>query len=217
MARAKRKAGGADAEKLDLYKLHKDQYVKPKTPVLVTVPAVPYLAIDGQGPPAGETFQARIGGLYGTAFTLKFQSKFAGRDYKVCHLEGLYWGGEGAVGFVDLPREQWCWTLLIRVPDFIGAEDVEQAKAALREKGKPPDFEAVRLETLEEGPCVQVLHVGPCADEPASLEQMRQLAEDEGLVFHARHHEIYLSDPRRVAPERMRTILRVPVRPRGEA
>ncbi len=206
----------AKTDKLDLYKLHRDQYAARKSPVLVTIPPVPCLAIDGEGRPRGEAFQASVGGMYAMAFTIKMTRKFAGQDYKVCHLEGLYWSG-GKPGCFDVSSDELHWKLLIRVPDFIGAEDLTQASAALRKKNKPPDFEKVALETIEEGPCVQMLHVGPYAEEPRSIEQMRQLATDNGLVFHGRHHEIYLSDPRRVPPERLKTILRMPVRPRDEA
>ena len=208
---------GAKPAGLDLRKLHADQYVAPKQPVTIDVPPGAYLAVDGAGAPGGDEFVVKVGALYGMAFTLKFQSKAAGQDYKVCHLEGLYWADEPIAEFVSLPRDQWRWKLLIRVPDFIGPDDLEQAKAALREKHKPPEFEGVRLETVEEGRCVQALHVGPYADEPATIERMRLLAADSGLAFRGRHHEIYLSDPRRVAPERLRTILRIPVRPHDQA
>jgi hypothetical protein len=140
--------------------------------------------------------------------------KFAGgQDYKVCQLEGLWWADGSSADFTAVPRDQWRWKLLIRVPDFIGQADLDQAKAALRDKGKPPAFESVRLETIEEGPCVQMLHVGPYAEEPATLALMRQFAAAGGLEFRGPHHEIYLSDPRRVPPERLRTILRMPVEP----
>ena len=208
----------ARAQKLDLYRLHRDQYVARRKPALVTIPPVPYLAIDGEGEPSGEAFQARIGGMYAMAFTIKMTRKFAGQqDYKVCHLEGLYWADDEEASFAELPREQWRWKLILRVPDFIEEGDLDKARAALHKKNKPPDFEEVRLETIDEGQCVQMLHVGPYADEPQTLEQMQQLAAANGLAFHGRHHEIYLSDPRRVPPERLRTILRMPVQPGEKA
>jgi len=206
---------GKPAAKLDLCQVHKDQYAAARAPVLLDLPPVPYLAIDGAGEPGGQQFTARIGGLYGAAYTLKFQSKLAGRDYKVCPLEALWWGpGEGG-SFADLPPSQWQWKLLIRVPDFVGPADLRKAQEALRGKGKPPEFEDVRLETIEEGRCVQMLHDGPYAEEPRTMERMRQLAAAQDLAFRGRHHEIYLSDPRRVAPEKLRTILRMPVGPAG--
>ena len=203
----------AEAKKLDLYKEHKAEYVAKKTPALVKVAPARYLTIEGIGEPGGEDFQAKVQAMYGVAFTIKMTRKFVGKgDYKVCHLEGLWWAGANKHDFMSVPKDRWKWKLLIRVPEFISADDLSSAKAALREKGKPPEFEQVRLETIDEGPCVQMLHVGPYADEPASLAAMAAFAEEEGVAFHGLHHEIYLSDPRRVPPERVRTILRHPVK-----
>ena len=207
----------AKTEKLDLCKLHKAEYAAGGKPAMVTVEAARYLAADGQGKPGGEDFTATVGALYGMAFTIKMAQKQAGRDYKVCPLEGLYRAEDPRAHFADLPPRQWCWRLLIRVPDFVGAGDLERARSALRAKNKPPQFEQVRLETLDEGPCVQMLHVGPYEREGATLAQMLRLAEAEGLRPRGRHHEVYLSDPRRVPPERLRTILRLPVGPAGKA
>jgi hypothetical protein len=191
-------------EKIDLYKLHKADYVTPKEPVFVTIAAAKYLTVDGQGDPGGEVFQAMLGALYGAAYTIKMTKKFAGQDYKVCGLEGLWWGFEQA-------RESWCWKLMIRVPDFIAARDLKSAVATLKEKGKGDLPAKVALEKIKEGRSVQVLHVGPYSTEPATVERMKAFAEKSGLTPRGRHHEIYLSDPRRVAPEKLRTILRFPV------
>jgi len=202
----------AKAEKLDLYKEHKGEYAAPKTPALVAVGPGTYLAIEGRGEPGGAEFTAKVGALYGTAFTIKMASKFAGRDYKVCHLEGLWWPPDGGGGIFDGPREQLCWRLLIRTPDFIRPPDLTVATRALLDKGKGAEVAEVSLEPLNEGLCVQMLHVGPYAAEPETIARMHQFAAAEGVSFAGVHHEIYLSDPRRVAPERLRTILRVPVR-----
>ena len=205
----------AKTDKLDLYKQHRQDYVaSKKAPALVDVSPAVYLAIGGQGAPGGETFTARAGGIYSMAFTIKMTRKFAGLgDYKVCHLEGLWWGS-GKGNFVDQPREKWRWKLLIRTPDFITPADLKQARQALEAKGKPPEFNQVKLESIDEGPCVQMLHVGPYSTEGQTIQIMGQFAKENGLSFHGRHHEIYLSDPRRVPPERLRTILRHPVRTR---
>ena len=133
--------------------------------------------------------------------------KFAGQDYKVCHLEGLWWG------FEEMERQDtWRWKLLIRVPDFISGGDLKAAAAALKKKGKGELPVEVRLETLKEGRCVQVLHTGPYSDEGSTMARMKAVAESNGLSFAGAHHEIYLSDPRRVVPEKLRTILRMPVK-----
>lgn len=202
----------AKTPKLDLYKEHKAEYVARKTPSLVTVGRAGYLAIVGQGPPGGEAFTAGLGALYAAAFTVKMTSKFAGRDYKVCHLDGLRWSDEGAEALLDGPREAWRWRLMIRVPEFIGPDQLAAAVEALLAKGKGPEVAEVTLEELAEGLCVQRLHVGPYAEEGAAMRAMSAFARERGLSLHGRHHEIYLSDARRVAPERLRTILRHPVR-----
>lgn len=203
----------AKTEKLDLYKEHRADYVaSKKAPALVDVSPARYLTVTGQGEPGGEEFDAKVGALYSVAFTIKMTRKFAGLgDYKVCQLEGLWWGpGEG--DFFHQPRDQWCWKLLIRVPDFITSADLNEAKQALEAKGKPPEFNEVKLESIKEGPCVQMLHIGPYSAEGETIGIMQEFAGENAVSFHGRHHEIYLSDPRRVPPERLRTILRHPVR-----
>jgi hypothetical protein len=137
--------------------------------------------------------------------------KFAGQDYKVCGLEGLWWGPEKGGSIFDQLRESYRWKLLIRVPEFISDRDLKTAMEKVKAKGKSADTGAVRLETIHEGKCVQVLHVGPYGDEPATIARIKAFAAAQGLSFRGLHHEIYLSDPRRVAPERLRTILRQPV------
>lgn len=194
------------AEKLDLYKKHREEYVTPRKPQLVKIKSAQYLSIAGSGEPGGKTFIAQVGALYAAAFTIKMTKKFARRDYKVCHLEGLWWKKE------NKEKKAWKWKLLIRVPDFITKKDLGTAVKALIEKGKPKEVAEVKLETLEEGECVQMLHVGFYEAEEASIEQMMELTKEKGLSFRGLHHEIYLSDPRRVPAARLRTILRQPVR-----
>jgi hypothetical protein len=199
------------AEKVDLYKLHKNEYVTPKKPVLLDVQPAKYLSISGAGAPGGEEYQKKIGALYGTAFTLKFDSKFAGCDYTVCKLEGIYWTDAGGPGFQCLPMDQWHWDLIIRTPDSLTVPQLKAAQAKMLGKGVPEAAD-VAFQTIREGKCVQMLHVGPYSAEPATIENMRAFARSEGYEFADKHHEIYLSDPRRVAPEKLKTILRIPVR-----
>jgi hypothetical protein len=203
----------ANADKLDLYKMHRAEYAAPKKPTLVETKPAEYMVVEGQGAPGGEIFQAKIEALYGMAYTAKFQSKFAGRDYTVCKLEGIYGiGGQKATDFQKLPPEQWKWRLLIRVPDFISDEQLDEARKTLRERGKEGDFDDVHLETIDEGLCVQMLHVGPYEEEQRTVDAMKAFADEQGWKPHMWHHEIYLSDPRRVPQERLKTILRHPVR-----
>jgi hypothetical protein len=199
--------------KLDLYKLHKAEYVATRKPVLVELKPASYLAVSGQGAPGGDLFTASIGALYGMAFTIKMTRKFAGlQDYAVCKLEGLWWS-ESAANFAKLPKDQWLWKLLIRTPDFIKDDDLRQSVAVLLKRGKGEDVKRVRLESLAERLCVQMLHVGPYDRECETIAVMRAFAEKQQLGFAGKHHEIYLSDPRRVPPERLKTIVRQPVRP----
>jgi hypothetical protein len=138
--------------------------------------------------------------------------KFAGeQDYKVSTLEGLWWNAPGGKWLKDIPPEKWSWCLLIRTPDFITGKDLRQAVEKLSAKKKPL-IEEVRIEEMEEGKCVQMLHVGPYSEEAATIAAMIQFAEGNNLRLHGKHHEIYFSDPRRVKPEKLRTILRLPVK-----
>ena len=218
----------AASEKVDLFKLHRKEYASPKKPILVNVKTAAYLAIDGRGAPGDAEFQEKIGALYGMAFTVKMTRKFSGlKDYVICKLETIYSGPAGDDAAPDgddagpdgsenlgaLPREEWRWKFLIRTPDFVKQKEIEKAAAVLIEKGKGAACGAVNLERIGEGRCVQMLHVGPYEREPETVALMESFAATQGLAFHGKHHEIYLSDPRRVPPERLKTILRHPVQP----
>ncbi len=201
----------ATAEKIDLYRIHKTEYVAPTDPVILDIGKAQYLAIDGRGSPDGAAFQEAIGALYNVAYTIKMASKRAGRDYGVAKLEAQWWLDSGH-DFINAPKETWNWRVLIRTPDFIGARDWKAAQQQLAAKGKTVPVGNVCLMPLHEGPCVQMLHTGPYSREFESIRRMHDCAEAQGLDFHGLHHEIYLSDPRRVQPEKLRTILRMPVR-----
>lgn len=200
------------AGKLDLYKEHKSEYVAPKKPGLVRVKPALYLAIEGRGEPGGKEFTDGIGALYGVAYTVKMARKAAGRDYKVCGLEALWFSDGGAAALFQQPRGEWRWKLLIRTPDFIRHKDLEAAVKTLLKKGKTELVRQVKLEMINEGQCVQMLHVGPYANEVQTIAQMEAFAAASGLAFAGSHHEIYISDPRRVAAARLKTILRHAVR-----
>lgn len=197
--------------KLDLYREHKQEYITPKKPALIKVGPAKYLTITGCGEPGGKAFQACVGALYSIAFMLKMEKKFAGQDYRVCHLEGLWWGDSIDQPLPEAAPGTWNWKLLIRVPGFITKKDLDKTISKLKAKGKPEDLASVKLERINEGLSVQMLHVGPYGEEKKTIAEMMSLAQSKGLSFRGPHHEIYLSDPRRVAPERLRTILRLPV------
>lgn len=195
----------------DLLKLHRAEYITPKEPALVeTGPAI-YLSIDGMGEPGGEVFTKRVKALYAVAFTVKMSKKVAGQDYVISKLEALWWGVKGPGDFSTEPMSDWNWKLMIRTPVFVSAVDVQEGIAACQKKKRVPEVAKVRLETIQEGLCVQVLHVGPYSKVGETVTKMNSFAEEKGLSFHGLHHEIYISDPRRVPPERLKTILRMPV------
>ena len=198
-------------DKLDLFQQFKDQYVAEKRPVFLEIPPVPYLAVVGQGEPGGEAFQQAVASLYGAAYGIKMARKKAGLgDYKVAPLQGQWWV-DGTHSWRDIPRERWQWQLLIRVPAEIAQPDLDVAVAEAVRKKKDADLGRVRLVTLHEGPCVQMLHVGEYSSEAHTVAQMTDFAASQGLAFRGPHHEIYLSDPNRTAPEKLKTILRHPV------
>jgi hypothetical protein len=202
----------AGPAKLDLYAKHKDEYIASAEPVLVTVKPARYLAIEGRGEPGGEAFQAAVAALYNVAFTVKMARKAAGRDYAVSKLEGLWWGKGKDGKFYEHPKNTWRWQLLIRVPDWIQSKEVTSAADALVKKGKAQDVRNVELLLLDEGRSVQMLHVGPYESEGRTVDRMAAFAAGQQLTLHGRHHEIYLSDPRRIPAEKLRTILRHPVK-----
>ena len=200
------------ADKIDLKKVFKADYVAAKKPVLLTIGKATYLAITGRGAPGGPEFQARVGALYAMAYTVKMTRKFGGeQDYTIGSLEAQWWTDDGRC-LPDAPREQWCWTLLIRTPDFVKRAELANAAETLRKKAKAPEASEVRLETLAEGRCVQMLHVGPYDREGDTMAVMTAFAESNGMTLHGLHHEIYISDPRRVPAEKLKTILRQPVK-----
>ncbi len=203
-------------DRIDLYQQHKADYAATRKPALVKLKKATYLAITGQGEPGGAAFTEKLGALYAAAFTVKMTRKFAGRgDYAIGKLEAQWWAGDGDGDGSRAPKEQWQWRLLIRTPDFVTQRDLQDATTKLLKKGKSPSVREVRLESVTEGLCVQILHVGPYDRECESIALMKAFAAQRGLTFRGRHHEIYLSDPRRVAPEKLKTILRMPVTASG--
>jgi hypothetical protein len=198
--------------RLDLYKQHREEYVAKPAPAVVDIGPARYLAIEGHGAPEDAAFQAAIGVLYAVAYTVKMAHKAAGSDYKVAPLEGLWWTGSAGHHFLRTPRSSWRWQLLIRTPEFVTKSDLARAVRTLVERGKPALVKTVRLLSQREGRCVQALHVGPYATEPETIGRMLEVAAAAGHKAHGTHHEIYMSDPRRVKPERLKTILRLPLR-----
>jgi hypothetical protein len=199
------------AAKLDLHRLYASDYVAPREPALVATKPGRYLAVSGTGDPNAPAFGEKVGALYAVAYSVKMARKKAGRDFKVAGLEGLWWGvGKGWM--IEQPRDGWRWKILIRMPAFVTARDVSAAVKLLLAKGKAKAIGRVKLERLAEGRSVQMLHVGPYASEGPTMDAMLAFATAQGLKFTGRHHEIYVSDPGRTPPAKLRTILRHPVR-----
>lgn len=180
---------------------------------LVDLPPRQYLMVDGHGDPNSAPYAEALAAIYPLAYKLKFASaRERGRDYVVPPLEALWTADDLAAFTSRRDKTRWDWTVLLFVPEWLGAEDVEAARAAVPARTRPARLDDVRLETLAEGSCVQTLHVGPYDDEAATLAHLHDVViPGLGLTMTGRHHEIYLGDPRRVAPERLRTILRQPV------
>ena len=189
----------ATAATLDLYREHKAEYVKRSTPVVIDVEPACYLTIEGEAEPGSDAYQQAIEALFAIAYTLKFSQKATGEaDYKVCALEGFY-------------EDRTHWRLAIRTPDFIATAKVKQTIAVCLEKGKTEACRRVELKRIKEGRCVQMLQTGPYSTICETMDTLLRFAAEQGLKQNGQLHEIYISDPRRVAPEKIKTLIRVPV------
>lgn len=178
-------------------------------------PAFGYLMVDGQGAPGGAEYVAALEVLYPAAYGTKFFSKIElERDYAVPPLEGLLWADDFNAYTQPDRREEWRWTMMLMLPDWITQDHISQALDRQAKKKPALDFSKVRMDVLEEGRCLQHLHLGPFADEGPKLAALHdEVLPARGLTFNGHHHEVYLSDPRRSVPEKLRTVLRQPVRP----
>lgn len=205
----------------DYKKEYKEFYMPKNKPEIIDIPEMKYIAVRGKGDPnvEGGEYKAAIGLLYGIAFTIKMSKKGSRQiegyfDYVVPPLEGFWWQ-EGIEGVDYGRKEEFCWISVIRLPDFVSEKDVEWAvEEAGRKKGQ--DFSKVEFLVIKEGLCVQCMHIGAYDEEPATVDKMNRYLQENGYEddFSAErlHHEIYLSDARRVAPEKRKTVIRHPVR-----
>ncbi|WP_448003408.1 GyrI-like domain-containing protein [Agromyces bauzanensis] len=204
------------SEKYDVKRDRRELYgASARDFTIVDVPPMTYLAVDGHGDPnTAPEYADAVEALFGVAYTLKFRSKRElGRDFAVGPLEGL-WRADDPSTFVTREKDAWSWTMLIAQPDWIDEAMVTAAVAAVRAKGDRPALDRMRLLELREGRSAQILHVGSYDDESPTLARLHhEWMPQHGLTFNGDHHEIYLSDAHRTAPEKLRTILRQPVRP----
>ena len=207
----------------DYKKEFKEFYMPASKPSIVTIPPMNYIAVRGKGNPNAEdgAYKQAIGLLYGIAFTIKMSKMGDHRiegyfDYVVPPLEG-FWRQDGVQGIDYTHKERFQWISVIRLPDFVTKDDFDWAVAEAERK-KKMDFSKAEFLTYNEGLCVQCMHIGSYDNEPATVEQMHRYMEEQGYTLDITdqrlHHEIYLSDVRKVAPEKLKTVIRHPIRPR---
>ena len=205
----------------DYKKEYKEFYMPPQNPTIVTIPPMNYIAVRGEGNPNEEDGQYKqaIGLLYGIAYTIKMSKKSSRQiegffDYIVPPLEGFWWQDK-LKGIDYAHKENFKWISLIRLPDFVTKTDLEWAVREATQK-KKLDFSKVEFLTYDEGLCVQCMHIGSYDDEPETVKLMHEYMEQQGYSIdigeNRFHHEIYLSDARKVAPEKLKTVIRHPIK-----
>lgn len=202
------------AEKIDFKRVWKHLYNPPKTvPVVVDVPSLNFLMIDGQGDPnTSPLYQQSVSALYTLAYALKFAvKKQQGIDFAVMPLEGLWWVEDMRTFSVERKHE-WLWTMMIVQPEYVSSELVESIRRETEAKKNMPLLEKLRFESYHEGLSVQIMHIGAYADEAPNIKRMHSFAIDQGYQLSGKHHEIYLGDPQRTDPKRLKTVLRQPIR-----
>ena len=182
---------------------------------VVDVPPMNFLMIDGHGDPnTAQAYQDAVEALYGVAYKLKFMSKKEeGKDYIVPPLEGLWWAGDVETFTTQRDKSAWDWTMMILQPEWITHAMVEEAVKQVEKAKALPALPKLRLGTYHEGLAVQIMHIGSYDDEGPTIASMHAFALENGYELAGKHHEIYLSDPRRVAPQKLKTVLRQPIRP----
>ena len=204
----------------DFKKEFKEFYLPATRPAIVEMPAMNYLAVRGKGNPNEEcgAYKQALEQLYGIAYTLKMSYKGNYRiegffEYVVPPLEGLWWAENGEINYAD--KDGFCFISMIRLPDFVKEKDVQWAIAEATRK-KKMDFSQVEFFRYEEGLCVQCMHIGSYDDEPATIQAMTDFARSQGYQIAIddtrRHHEIYLSDPRKTSADKLKTVIRYPIR-----
>jgi hypothetical protein len=208
-----------EMEKIDLAKKYKAYFTAETKPEIVDIEPAQFLSLTGRGDPSGKAFADKIVALYSTAYALKFAFKTKGKDFVVSKLEGLWWFDEKkyvgktiATAPVDVPRSEWDYRLLIRLPDFVTKTDLDNARDTVVAKKNLRLATQIEFYILEEGKSVQMLHVGPFSSEPETLRQIGTFIEANKLTKNGLHHEIYLSDFRTTEPNKLKTILREPVK-----
>lgn len=185
-----------------------------KEVAVVKVPAMNFAMVDGEGNPNDtKAFPEAIQVLYGVSYTLKFMLKKAGKpDFVVMPLAALWWTRPSGGFDFDSPKATWNWTSMLMQPDFVTRADFKKASAQLNERKDPPALPKLRFERFAEGLSLQIMHIGPYAAERPTIERVHAYAEENGYRLAGKHHEIYMGDPRRTAPARLKTVVRQPVK-----
>ncbi len=199
--------------KVDLKKTLKDLYSpSAKTPQTVSVPEMSFLMVDGHGDPnTSPEYAAAVQTLYTLSYTLKFMVKKAGAaDYAVMPLEGLWWSND-MTDFLTGNKSNWDWTAIMMQPEYVNTALFEQALVEVKKKKPAPVLAPARFAAFNEGPSAQIMYFGPYADEGPTIARLHQFITDSGHKLRGKHHEIYLGNPQRTAPEKLRTIVRQPM------
>lgn len=210
------------AEKLDYKKAYKELYMPKTKPAIVDVPEMRFIMVDGAGDPnSSPAYQHAMDVLYGLSFTIKMSKMNDTQpegyfEYVVPPLEGLWWvEGEQFDGLHITDKSAFCWTSMIRQPEFVTQSVFEDALATLQNKKPTLDLACARFVTWKEGLCAQIMHIGPYDDEPATIAILERFIAEAGyrtdMTSGRKHHEIYLSDPRKTAPEKRKTVIRHPI------
>ena len=201
--------------KVDLRKDLKHLYnPSSKAFTVVDVPPLAFLMVDGHGDPnTGPAYQQAMEALYSVSYTVKFALKPQGIDYAVMPLEGLWWM-EDMAELCLTAKDRWDWTMMIAQPEWVTAELVERVRGQVARKKDLPALPALRLETYQEGLAAQILYFGAYEDEGPTIARLHAFIEAEGYERSGKHHEIYLGDPRRTPPEKLKTVIRQPMRRR---
>lgn len=204
--------------KIDFIKDNKVLYTpSSKEPSIVEIPEMLFLSVEGKGDPnTSESYKAAVESLYSVSYTIKFFPKkgveIKGyKDYKVGPLEGLWWMKDNNEFITASKKDNWQWIMMIRQPEFITKEIVKLALAKAKEKKFNSTFSLVKYGPYIEGKAVQLMHIGPYSEEHPNIMRMHKYALDLGYKLHGKHHEIYLGDPRKTDPTKLKTVLRQPV------
>lgn len=208
-------------KKIDYKKDFKELYLPPQKPVIINVPKMNFLMVSGTGgnPSKNKEFQDALQALYTVAFTVKFTLKFAkvGPEYTVPPLEALWYTTDGKP-FDMKNQKNWAWTTMITQPTHITKKHIVNSFKTIRERAAKkkqkvsPKLKEIKLKPFTEGKCVQIMHIGPYSKEGENIKLIHEFAKSQGYKLYGKHHEIYLGDPRRTKPAKLRTVLRQPIK-----